>query len=34
MVDYYRNAIEQGLRDYAASIGKTYPDQLYKDLAW
>lgn len=34
MADYYRNAIEQGLRDYALIIGKTYPDQLYKDLSW
>lgn len=34
MADYYRNAIEQGLRDYASVNGLTYPDQLYKDLAW
>lgn len=34
MSDYYRNALEQGLRDYAESIGKTFPDQLFKDLAW
>ncbi|QTE21312.1 hypothetical protein [Polaribacter cellanae] len=34
MADYYRGAIEKGLRDYATSIGKTFPDQLYKDLAW
>ncbi|QTE21320.1 hypothetical protein [Polaribacter cellanae] len=34
MADYYLDAIEQGLRDYAKSIGKTYPDNLYRDLAW
>lgn len=34
MGDYYRNALEQGLRDYAESNGLTYSDQLYKDLSW
>ena len=34
MADYYRNPMETGLREYATSIGKTYPSQLYKDLAW
>lgn len=34
MADYYRVAMEEGLKEYAASIGKIYPDQLYKDLAW
>jgi hypothetical protein len=34
MADYYRTAIEEGLREYATSIGESYPDQLYKDLAW
>lgn len=34
MADYYRNAMEQGLRDYANTNGLNYPDQLYKDLSW
>ncbi|MCD9610458.1 hypothetical protein [Tenacibaculum maritimum] len=34
MADYYRTAMEEALKEYATSIGKTYPDQLYKDLAW
>lgn len=34
MADYYRTAMEQGLRDYANSNGLTYPDKLYKDLSW
>ena len=34
MADYYRNAMEQGLRDYANSNGLSYPDQLFKDLSW
>lgn len=34
IADFYRKAIETGLKEYAASIGQTYPDQLYKDLAW
>ncbi len=34
IADFYRTAIETGLKEYAASIGETYPDQLYKDLAW
>ncbi|XRE44002.1 hypothetical protein ACIVBQ_002206 [Tenacibaculum discolor] len=34
MADYYRTAMEEGLKEYATSIGKTYPDQLYKDIAW
>lgn len=34
MGDYYWNALEQVLRDYAESIGKTFPNQLFKDLAW
>jgi len=34
MADYYRKAIEAGLREYAKLIGKTYPDKLYKDIAW
>lgn len=34
IADYYRNAIEIGLKEYATSIGKTYPEQLYKDLSW
>lgn len=32
--NYYRNTIEQGLKDYAEAIGETHPDQLYKDLSW
>ena len=34
MADYYRTAMEKGLKEYATLIGKTYPNQLYKDLAW
>ncbi len=34
MADYYRKAIELGLREYAKHIGESYPEQLYKDLAW
>lgn len=34
MADYYRTAMEEGLKEYATFIGKTYPDQLYKDIAW
>lgn len=34
MADYYRDAMEKGLKEYAQSIGKNYPDQLYKDIAW
>ncbi|WP_299108253.1 hypothetical protein [uncultured Tenacibaculum sp.] len=34
MADYYRTAMEESLKEYAKLIGKTYPNQLYKDLAW
>ena len=34
MADFYREAMEKGLKEYATLIGKTYPDQLYKDIAW
>lgn len=34
MADYYRTAMEESLKEYANIIGKTYPDQLYKDIAW
>lgn len=34
MADYYRTAMEEGLKEYAQLIGKTYPAQLYKDIAW
>ncbi len=34
MADYYRNAMVKGMKEFAKSIGKTYPEQLYKDLAW
>lgn len=34
MADYYREAMEKGLKDYANANGLNYPNQLYKDLAW
>ncbi|KAB1159378.1 hypothetical protein F7018_03440 [Tenacibaculum aiptasiae] len=34
MADYYRVAMKKALKEYATAIGKTYPDQLYKYLAW
>ena len=34
MADYYRSAIDQGLKDYASSNGLSFSNQLYKDLAW
>lgn len=34
LADYYRNAMEKGLKEYAALIDKNYPEQLYQDLAW
>ena len=34
MADYYRSAIESGLREYAETIGETHSDQFYKDMAW
>ncbi|CAM1363952.1 hypothetical protein [Tenacibaculum xiamenense] len=34
MADYYREAMENGLKEYAQLIGETYPEQLYKDIAW
>lgn len=34
MADYYRSAMVKGLKEFASLIGQSYPDQLYKDLAW
>lgn len=34
MADYYLEAMEHGLKEYAKLTGKEYPQQLYKDLAW
>lgn len=34
MADYYRKAIELGLREYAKQIGETHSDQFYRDMAW
>ena len=33
MADYYRNAIEQGLKEYAKLIGEKHSDKFYKDMA-
>lgn len=34
MADYYRSAMEKGLKEYANLIGETHSDQFYKDMAW
>lgn len=34
MADYYRTAIESGLREYAKVIGENHSDQFYKDMGW
>lgn len=34
MAKYYREAMELGLKEYAKSIGESYSDQFYKDMAW
>ena len=26
--------MEEGLKEYAKSIGKIFPEQLYKDISW
>lgn len=34
MANYYRTALEDGLKEYAALIGETHSDQFYKDFVW
>ena len=34
MANYYRTALEEGLKEYAALIGETHSDQFYKDFVW
>ncbi|MCI2230530.1 hypothetical protein MC378_15245 [Polaribacter sp. MSW13] len=34
MANYYRTAMEDGLKEFATSIGETHTDQFYKDFVW